>query len=169
MTNNTINGIIESLKELSPQELETTTKAIMHLGWYDGLYENATNYILSTYPDMDIDKIVKVAEDIDIKLSYLGYGYRLVVYNKLNEPFIEDFIKTNMPKDTVEMLLYPIKAINTMILALHPSANIRDINNAVKDVKSMVDSLDLTYGEKWLIYNSLTHTYLKDLIETLEK
>lgn len=167
MMNNTKDSIIESLKELSPQELETTTKAMMHLEWYDGLFENVSNYILSTYLDMDIDKAGKVAEDIGTKLSYLNCGERLIVFNRLNGPFIEDFIKTKMPKNKID-LLDPIRAIDTMILATHPNPNIKGINNAVKDIKYMVDNMDLTYGEKWLIYNTLTHTYLQDLIKTLK-
>jgi len=158
--------ILETLKELGPQELATIERVILNIRWYDKFYSVITNYIFSKYPDIDIDKLEKISADLDQSLEYLGHGDVLLIYNKLNEPFVMDFLKT-IDTTKLGILRDPLKDINTLMLALSPDIRMKNVEKTVKDIEEKVNLLNLTYGEKWLLYNYMSHIYLLDLVETM--
>lgn len=165
--------ILSRLKELSPQELNTTMNVLINIGWYKNIYSNMSSYILATNPDIEIEKIEKIMEDIDSKLEHLGYGERLYIYNKLDEPFIRDFQKIYIKEKLEEKLegpiQDPIKDINTAILSIHPDMDIKIINKAIKDTEEIVNLKNISYGEKWLVYNGLAEILIDDLVATLQQ
>lgn len=158
----------EQLTELGSKELEFAYKVGLNLPFYSEIYTNITNFILTKYPDIDFDKIEKTGDHIDEQLAYLGRGERLLIYNKLSEPFVQEFLKTYI-KPKLPVLKDPLNEINSYILILAPDININKINNLVKDTEIKVNTFKLTYGEKWLLYNNLAHVYLKDMIESIAK
>lgn len=158
--------IIETLKELGPHELETVEKVILNMRWYDKFYATVTNFIFSKYPDIDMNKLEKISADIDQSLENLGRGEVLLIYNKLNEPFIRDFFNTYITPAKLGIVSDPLKEINTLILALNPDIKMKNIEKITKDIEEKVNTLNLTYGEKWLLFNWMSHIYLLDLIET---
>ena len=161
--NNIPEEFFQSLNELNPQELENVFKVIQDFSYYNEVYNTLTTYILVKYPFLDIDKIAKAGYIIDDILSGMGFGERLIIYNKLDDPFInqiwieyKEFLQPG--KRT------PLKEINDMILALHPNINMNKIKNSTEEIEIMVDSLNLNNEEKFLLFNNLAHAYLKDLI-----
>jgi len=158
--------IIDILKELGPHELTAIEKVVLNMRWYDKFYSTVTNYIFAKYPDIDMDRLEKISADIDQSLENLGHGEVLLIYNKLNEPFVKDFLKTYIQPAKLETLSDPLKEINTLILALNPDIRMKNVEKNVRDVEEKVNKLNLTYGEKWLLYNYMSHIYLLDLIET---
>lgn len=159
--------ILSRLKELSPQELETTMRVITNIGWYKNIYSNMSSYILATNPDIEIEKIQKIMEDVDSKLEHLGYGERLYIYNKLDEPFIRDFQKIYHNEKLDELAPDPIKEINIAILSIHPDMDMIMIQKAMKDTEEIVNLKNISYGEKWLVYNGLAEILIDDLASVL--
>ncbi len=159
--------ILLRLKELSHQELDTTMKVLTNINWYKNLYSNISSYILVTNPDIEIEKIEKIIEDIDSKLEHLGYGERLYIYNKLDEPFIIELQKIRLEEKLERSIEDPLKDINTAILSIHPDMDIKMINKAIKDTEERVNLKNLSYGEKWLVYNGLAEILIDDLASTL--
>lgn len=102
-----------------------------------------------------------------MNLANIGHGEVLLIYNKLNEPFVRNFIKEHIKPERLKEMIDPIRDINTLILAIHPDINMKIIEKLIKDIEAKVDKLNLKYEEKWLLYNYLGHIYLLDLIETI--
>lgn len=155
------------LKELGPQEIETMDKVIHNIKLYEKFYSIMTNYIFSRYQNIDVDKLENISKEIDESLANMGLGRGdvLLIYNKLNEPFAKNFIR---PYVKLPDIINPIRDINTLIKILHPNLDMRTIDKTIKNIEVKVDKLNLKYEEKWLLYNFLSHIYIKDLIETME-
>lgn len=170
MTNNTApiikRNIDDLLKELGPEEIAITTKVLLNIVSYSEMYQFMTEYILSEYPDIDIDKISKIYCTIDDNLSHLGYGERLFIYNKLDRPFIIDFFKKEL-KDEKHLKSLWIDEVNTMMLSISPDMDMKYVEKVIKETEEKLKNLK--YGEKWLIYNSLAHILIQDLFGDLEK
>lgn len=157
---------LDILKELGPKELETIERVVLNIRQYDKFYATASNYIFSKYPDIDIDKLEKISEDIDESLADLGRAEVLLIYNKLNEPFAMNFFKT-IGATKLGILRDPLKDINTLLLALSPDIRMKNVEKTIKDIEEKVNNLSLTHGEKWLLYNYMGHIYLLDMIEVM--
>ena len=52
-----------------------------------------------------------------------------------------------------------------MILSIHPDMNMRYIEKTIREAEEKLKSLK--YEEKWLIYNTLGHILIQDLIGEL--
>jgi len=159
MTNNT-------KPELGPEELDTTKKALMNIRAYSQMYQYTTEYILTEYPNIDTDKISKISGEIDDHLFHINFGERLFIYNKLNRPFIADFFKKEL-KDEKYLKSLWIDDVNTMTLSIHQDMSMKNIEKIMKETEEKLKNLK--YEEKWLIYNSLAHILIQDLIGELDK
>ena len=169
MTNNTSyikRNIDDLLKELGPEEIAITSKVLRNILSYSQMYQYTTEYILTEYPDIGTNKISKMSGIVDDNLSYLGYGERLFIYNKLNRPFIADFFKKELKNEKYLKNLW-IDEVNTMILSIHPDMDMRYIEKITKETEEKLNNLK--YEEKWLICNSLAHMLIQDLIGELGK
>lgn len=169
MANNTTHikrNIDDLLKELGPEEIITTRKVLMNIRSYSQIYQYMTEYILTEYPNIDTDKISKISGKIDDDISYINFGERLFIYNKLNRPFIVDFFKKEL-KDEKYLKSLWIDEVNTMMLSIHPDINMKNIEKIIKEIEEKLKNLK--YEEKWLIYNTLGHMVIQDLIGELEK
>ncbi len=168
MTNNTNpieRNIEDILKELGPEEITTTTKVLMNIKSYSQMYQYTTEYIFSEYPDIDTVKISKISAKIDDDLLHINFGERLFIYNKLDRPFIINFFKKEL-KDEKHLKSLWIDDVNTMMLSIHPDMNMKNIEKITKEIEEKLKNLK--YEEKWLIYNTLGHMIIQDLIGELE-
>ena len=108
----------------------------------------------------------KIYGTIDDNLSHLGYGERLFIYNKLNRPFIVDFFQKEL-KDEKYLKNLWIDDINIMKLSIGSEMDMKYIEKVIKETEEKLKNLK--YEEKWLIYNTLGHMLIQDLIGELEK
>jgi hypothetical protein len=167
MTNAHIKRNVDDiLKELGPEELDTTKKVLMHIRAYSQMYHYMTEYILTEYPSIDTDTISKISGKIDEYLLHINFGERLFIYNKLDRPFIVDFFKKEL-KDEKHLKSLWIDEVNTMMSSIHQDINMKNIEKIIKEIEEKLKNLK--YEEKWLIYNTLGHMLIQDLIGELEK
>jgi hypothetical protein len=169
MTNNATHikrNIDDLLKELGPEEIVITRKVLTNIRLYSQMYQYMTEYILTEYPDIDTDKISKISGKIDDDLLHINFGERLFVYNKLDRSFIVDFFKKEL-KDEKYLKSLWIDEVNTMMLSIHPDMKMKNIEKIIKEIEEKLKNLK--YEEKWLIYNTLGHIIIQDLIGELEE
>lgn len=167
MTDNTTpikRNIDDLLKELGPEEIAATIKVLVNIRSYNQMYQYMTEYILTEYPNIDTDKISKISGKIDDDLLHINFGERLFIYNKLNRPFIVDFFKKEL-KDEKYLKSLWIDDVDMMILSLHQDINMKNIEKITKEIEEKLKNLK--YEEKWLIYNTLGHILIQDLIGEL--
>jgi hypothetical protein len=158
-------NIDDLLKELGPEEIAVTTKVLTNIRSYSQMYQYMTEYILAEYPKIDIDKVSKMYGIIDDNLSHLGYGERLFIYNKLDRPFIIDFYGKELQDEKYLKSLW-IDEVNIMMLSIHADMDMKNVERIIKEIEEKLKNLK--YEEKWLIYNSLSHILIQDLIGELE-
>lgn len=130
---------------------------IKNIHEYDKEYSKITYHILSAYPDIDMDKLKKIALYIDLDNINLTLGERIIIYNRLNQPFIKEQKEINL----LEHLF--LKKINTMIYTFMP----HDIDTEIveKQIEMIEDKTkDLRYEERWMIHNKSGHIFFKKFI-----
>ena len=111
--------------------------------------------------DVCRQKIYLYFEDIDLYTLQLSLAERIIIYNKLNQPFVVEQQKyIDLLEDSF------LKNINTMIyIFMKQDINTKDVEKYIKIIEEKTKNLK--YEEKFMIYNKLGHMLFKIFVKEI--